>query len=148
MLRRLTVVAAAVAALTAAATLPASAAQSTLAPPSTSSSVVEETIIDVTPENYADVMELSKEKPVVLGFTADWCYWCQQQKPYLEEYNAADDGSWIWARVDVDVNPDISKEWGVSGIPALLNIQDTDEAGSRQVGFDGPESLRTWLNSL
>ncbi|WP_101256068.1 thioredoxin family protein [Streptomyces barkulensis] len=105
-------------------------------------------VVDVTPANYAQVMEWSYTKPVVLDFTASWCYWCQRQKPYLQKYNTEDNGAWIWARVDVDRNPDLSRSYGVRGIPALLNIQDGREAGSRMVGYDGPTSLRIWLNNL
>ncbi|MFF3290120.1 thioredoxin family protein [Streptomyces sp. NPDC003023] len=104
--------------------------------------------VDVTAANYQQVMEWSKTKPVVLDFTADWCYWCQRQKPYLQQYNTADAGSWVWARVDVDANRDLYYKYRVNGIPALLNIQNGTEAGSRLVGFDGPSSLRMWLNNL
>ncbi|MFJ8692139.1 thioredoxin family protein [Streptomyces roseolilacinus] len=105
-------------------------------------------VVEVTPANYEQVMQWSHTKPVVLDFTADWCYWCQKQKPYLQKYNTEDQGAWVWAKVDVDDNPTLSRKYGVRGIPALLNIQNGTEAGSRLVGYDGPTSLRTWLNNL
>ncbi|WP_189533986.1 thioredoxin family protein [Streptomyces roseolilacinus] len=105
-------------------------------------------VVEVTPANYEQVMQWSHTKPVVLDFTADWCYWCQKQKPYLQKYNTEDKGAWVWAKVDVDDNPTLSRKYGVRGIPALLNIQNGTEAGSRLVGYDGPTSLRTWLNNL
>ncbi|MCP9958523.1 MULTISPECIES: thioredoxin family protein [Streptomyces] len=105
-------------------------------------------VVDVTSANYAQVMQWSYTKPVVLDFTASWCYWCQKQKPYLQQYNTADNGAWVWAKVDVDRNRDLYNKYAVRGIPALLNIQNGKEAGSRMVGFDGPTSLRNWLNNL
>ncbi|URM90979.1 thioredoxin family protein [Streptomyces sp. MRC013] len=105
-------------------------------------------VVDVTPANTAQVMQWSYTKPVVLDFTATWCYWCQKQKPYLQQYNTADNGAWVWAKVDVDRNRDLYNKYRVRGIPALLNIQNGQEAGSRMVGFDGPTSLRNWLNNL
>lgn len=118
-------------------------------PPVTATATAEiPNVVEVTSANYAQVMEWSKTKPVVLDFTATWCYWCQKQKPYLQQYNTADNGAWVWAKVDVDKNPTLSQKYGVRGIPALLNIQNGQEAGSRLVGFDGPTSLRNWLNNL
>ncbi|MFF9628355.1 thioredoxin family protein [Streptomyces fradiae] len=105
-------------------------------------------VVDVTAANYQQVMQWSHTKPVVLDFTASWCYWCKKQDPYLRQYNTADNGAWVLAKVDVDRNPDLARRYGVRGIPALLNIQNGTEAGSRHVGFDGPASLRTWLNNL
>ncbi|MCP9944221.1 thioredoxin family protein [Streptomyces somaliensis] len=105
-------------------------------------------VVDVTPTNTSQVMQWSYTKPVVLDFTATWCYWCQKQKPYLQQYNTADNGAWVWAKVDVDRNRDLYNKYRVRGIPALLNIQNGQEAGSRLVGFDGPTSLRNWLNNL
>ncbi|MFH8365828.1 thioredoxin family protein [Streptomyces sp. NPDC018031] len=147
MLRRIAVSAAAVAALLGGA---APALASPASPPPTTAPAASSipNVVDVTSANYAQVMEWSKTKPVVLDFTATWCYWCQKQKPYLQQYNTADNGAWVWAKVDVDKNPTLSQKYGVRGIPALLNIQNGQEAGSRMVGFDGPTSLRNWLNNL
>ncbi|MGV9884549.1 thioredoxin family protein [Streptomyces sp. NPDC003006] len=105
-------------------------------------------VVDVTAANYAQVMQWSHTKPVVLDFTAEWCSWCKKQEPYLQQYNTQDNGAWVWARVDVDENRDLYRKYRVRGIPALLNIQKGREAGSRLVGFDGPASLRNWLNRL
>ncbi|GAA4687637.1 hypothetical protein GCM10023347_49090 [Streptomyces chumphonensis] len=149
MYRRLAVATAAVAVLLGGAVAPAVAATPAPAPvPATSAPAEIPNVVDVTAANYAQVMQWSHSKPVVLDFTASWCYWCQKQKPYLQRYNTEDDGAWVWARVDVDRNRDLYRQYGVRGIPALLNIQGGREAGSRMVGFDGPSSLRTWLNRL
>ncbi|MFP8885528.1 thioredoxin family protein [Streptomyces mangrovi] len=149
MIRRLAVAASAVALLFTGAAAQAAAAP--IAPAAAAQASAADSIpgvVDVTSANYAQVMEWSYTKPVVLDFTASWCYWCQRQKPYLQKYNTEDNGSWIWARVDVDRNPDLARRYGVRGIPALLNIQSGREAGSRMVGYDGPTSLRIWLNNL
>ncbi|MGW7533529.1 thioredoxin family protein [Amycolatopsis sp. NPDC054798] len=148
---------AAVAAITAgvlggAAAAPANAAQTpasyvSLAPQ-------DETVIDVTSANYDQVMEMSKTKPVVLDFYASWCGPCQKMAPYLEKYHAADNGKWIWAKVDLSEqgqNKDIADKYGIEYIPTLIDISSGQEKGSRVVGFDegsGPDDLRTWLNNL
>ncbi|MFC4052630.1 thioredoxin family protein [Actinomadura syzygii] len=120
--------------------------------PASASSVsfADETIVDVTSANYQQVMEMSNTKPVVLDFTATWCHWCQVQKPYLQKYHDADNGSWVWARVDVDQNKNLTSKYGVRGIPALVSVRKSAEYGSRFVGFDpsSPEALRAWLTNV
>jgi thioredoxin 1 len=108
------------------------------------------TIVDVTSANYSQVMEMSATKPVVLDFTAAWCHWCQVEKPYLQRYHDQDGGSWIWAKVDVDRNRSIVRQYGVRGIPALVSVRAGREYGSRFVGFDpdSPEMLRYWLTNV
>ncbi|QKW33973.1 hypothetical protein HUT06_07990 [Actinomadura sp. NAK00032] len=142
--------AAALVAGTAAAT-PASAAVPQQAAPRTQAApAADPTIVDVTSANYAQVMEMSNTKPVVLDFTAEWCHWCQVEKPYLQQYHDQDGGSWIWARVDVDQNQSIVRQYGVRGIPALVSVRRGSEYGSRFVGFDpsSPQMLRYWLNNV
>lgn len=148
MLRKFTVTAAAVAVLAGVTVAPAIAAPTSTitAAPSTAAEIPSE--IDVTSANFDQVMEWSKTKPVVLDFTASWCGACQAQKPHLEKYNKEDNGKWVWARVDVDTNKELSDRYKIEYIPTLIDIKNGAEAGSRQVGFDDPESLRAWLNTL
>ncbi|MFB9926754.1 thioredoxin family protein [Amycolatopsis halotolerans] len=114
----------------------------------------DETVIDVTSANYDQVMEMSKTKPVVLDFYASWCGPCQKMAPYLEKYHAADNGKWIWAKVDLSEqgqNKEVADKYGIEYIPTLIDVSSGQEKGSRVVGFDegsGPDDLRTWLNGL
>ncbi|GGJ95984.1 hypothetical protein GCM10010123_27360 [Pilimelia anulata] len=113
-----------------------------------SAPVAEETIIEISAANYEQVMAMSNTKPVVLDFTATWCHWCQVQKPHLKKFNEQDKGAWILGVVDVDKNKDISRKYSVRGIPALVSVGKGKEYGSRSVGFDSAETLRTWLTNV
>ncbi|AHI00833.1 hypothetical protein GCM10010174_15420 [Kutzneria viridogrisea] len=110
----------------------------------------DDTIVDVTSANYQQIVELSKSKPVVLDFTASWCHWCQVEKPYLQKFHDADKGKWVWAKVDVDQNKELSNKYNVDGIPDLIELKGGQEVGSRFQGFDKDQAdnLRDWLNGL
>jgi putative thioredoxin len=82
-----------------------------------------EWVIDVTEATFqADVLERSLEIPVVVDLWAEWCGPCKQLSPVLERLAAADQGTWILAKVDVDANPRIAQAFGVQSIPMVVAV--------------------------
>lgn len=80
---------------------------------------------DVTDASFStEVVERSKEVPVVVDLWAEWCGPCRQLGPILEKVVAATGGRAELAKVDIDTNPAVAQAFGVQSIPAVFALVD------------------------
>jgi putative thioredoxin len=91
-----------------------------------------------TKDFMRDVVEASREVPVLVDFWAPWCGPCRQLTPILEKAVRAAKGAVRLVKLNIDEHPQIPGQMGVQSIPAVFAFQD----GKPVDGFMGalPES--------
>jgi thioredoxin 1 len=65
----------------------------------------------------ADV--LSSGKPVLVDFWAEWCGPCRMVSPILDEISAEHGERLTIVKVNVDEEPALAQQYGITSIPAL-----------------------------
>jgi putative thioredoxin len=85
-----------------------------------------------------DVIEESKQQPVLVDFWAPWCGPCKQLTPVLEKAVQAANGKVKLVKMNIDDHPAIPGQMGIQSIPAVIAFSN----GQPIDGFMGalPES--------
>ena len=99
--------------------------------------------ITLTKTNF-EAEVLKSDKPVLVDFWAPWCGPCRMLAPVLAEV-AAEKGDKIKVgKVNVDENPELAAQYGISGIPAMLLFKD-GKVVATSVGFKPKPELESFI---
>jgi putative thioredoxin len=105
-------------------------------------------IKDTTTAGFAaDVVQESRNQPVLVDFWAPWCGPCKQLTPLLEKAVQAAGGQVKLVKMNIDEHPSIAGQLGIQSIPAVIAFRD----GQPVDGFMGavPESeIQAFIGKL
>jgi len=106
------------------------------------------TAMDVTDATFqAEVIDRSRQVPVVVDLWAEWCEPCKSLGPILEKVVGETGGRVVLAKVDIDKNPGAAQAFQVQSIPAVFGMVDGQVAASF-VGAQGEDAVRAFVEEL
>jgi len=105
-------------------------------------------VIDVSEQDFQQqVIEASKDHPVVVDYWAEWCGPCRALGPVLEQAAADREGQVTLAKLDTDANQRLAAEHGIQGIPAVKAFKD-GKVVAEFVGVQPPAKVAQFFDSL
>ena len=101
--------------------------------------------ITLTKTNF-ETEVLKSDKPVLVDFWAPWCGPCRMLAPVLAEIAEEKAGTIKVGKVNVDEEPELAAEYGITGIPAVLLFKNGKVAATA-VAFKPKADLEAFVDA-
>ena len=98
-------------------------------------------VIKVSKSNFEEIK--NGGKTVLLDFYADWCGPCRMVSPIVDEI-AEQNPQYIVGKINVDEEPELAQQFGISLIPTLFVIKN-GEISEKAVGLKTKDDLLAML---
>jgi len=92
-----------------------------------------------------EVIEASKNQPVLVDFYADWCGPCKIQGPIVDEVAEAMEGKAAVGKLNTESERQTAEAYNVMSIPTILVFKD-GEVQETLVGVQAKDGLVETLN--
>ena len=86
---------------------------------------------------------LKSDKPALVDFWAEWCGPCKQLSPILEEISN-EMSEIVFAKHNIDDQPNMPVKYGVRGIPTMLIFKNGELKGTK-VGATTKSNIVSWI---
>ena len=105
-------------------------------------------IIEVITESFmTDVIEQSKETPVIVDFWAPWCEPCKQLTPIIEKIIKEKNGKVILAKMNIDESPEVAQQLKIQSIPAVMAFSDGQPVDGF-IGVQSEKNINEFVNKI
>ena len=100
-------------------------------------------VIKIDKNNFHTVK--NSDKTVLIDFYADWCGPCRMVSPLVDEI-AEENPQYTVAKINVDEQPELAADFGVTSIPMLVVLKD-GKIVNQSVGARPKAQILAMLNA-
>ncbi len=95
--------------------------------PKTDEVEVSSNIIEVTKENFSEVVE-NAQKPLIIDVYSTSCGPCRMMEPILKDLSIQHKDTVQFVKINCDTQPELAQKYGVTQLPTLLFVKPGEEA--------------------